>query len=84
MLLFSPGFSGPNPCGTGCSNCDEECNQVGCDPAVCQTCLDQPAPTGCSGVIPIDGGLIWLILGGAGLGAKSLLDKRKKARSAES
>jgi len=65
-----------DPCDNICSACNIECTG-GCD-TECETCVNNK----CLG-IPIDGGLIWLILGGAGIGAKSLLDKRKKARGAK-
>lgn len=31
--------------------------------------------------VPIDGGLIWLILGGAGLGIRTIVKRKKKSQS---
>jgi hypothetical protein len=55
--------------------CDlPECRDAcagGCETLECLECLDNTR-------IPLDGGLLWLLLAGAGYGVKKIVDHRKK------
>ena len=56
-----------------CMACTEECmpcSNIACEPCITQNCQGNS--------IPIDGGLLWLILGGVGVGAKRIIIRRKK------
>lgn len=43
-----------------------------------QTAIAQPTFDPSDPNVPLDGGLIWLLLAGAGYGAKKIYDQRKK------
>jgi hypothetical protein len=67
------------PCFPECPSCSTECDPAlmnDCDSPTCQSCLSANCPS----LIPIDGGLIWLILGGAGLGAGRIIKNKKKSK----
>ncbi len=72
ILLFSSVFAlaDENPCENPSDPCYSICNTA-CGSMECESCIANTQ-------IPLDGGLIWLVLGGAGLGVRSLLKKKKK------
>jgi hypothetical protein len=59
-----------DPCNTR-GICLDVCTQGRCTSQACLDCLESYA-------IPLDGGLLWLLLAGAGYGVKKILDHRKK------
>jgi len=65
------------PCFPECPACSTACDPAqgnDCDSPTCTDCLSANCPS----LIPIDGGLIWLILGGAGLGIRRIVKSKKK------
>jgi hypothetical protein len=61
---------GSNPCMGYSDECDELCSE-GCGAPGCQPCIEGTQ-------IPLDGGLLWLLLAGAGYGVKKIVDHKKK------
>ena len=76
FLVNSSAIAQPFNCNV-CSACKDICDNTGCDSDECLNCVNASSPGGCFGVIPIDGGLIWLILGGVGVGVKSIVSRRR-------
>jgi hypothetical protein len=58
------------PDGCDLPECRDVCED-NCESLACLECLD-------STQIPLDGGLLWLLLAGAGYGVKKIVDLRKK------
>jgi hypothetical protein len=58
------------PDGCDLPECRTEC-AAGCFEPECLECLEKTQ-------IPIDGGILWLLLAGAGYGVKKIVDNRKK------
>jgi hypothetical protein len=59
----------PEECTESSHPCYAECN-ADCGGPTCMACLDALE-------IPIDGGIVWLLLGGAGIGIRRLVVSKK-------
>ncbi len=74
LFLHIDGFTqpGPDPCadpGSPCYiACGGDCSSTNDE---CLACLSNTQ-------VPLDGGLLWLLLAGAGYGVKKIVDHRKK------
>ena len=77
FLSMSLNNTAYNQIPAGCSDEDHPCYGV-CQ-GVCQSSIDC---LNCLATepVPIDGGLLWLILGGAGLGVRRLMKNKKKEK----
>ncbi|MFW5701104.1 MAG: PID-CTERM protein-sorting domain-containing protein [Cyclobacteriaceae bacterium] len=73
LISFTLASGQPSGCTEETDPCNDICLELSCGSVECKSCLD-----GDNDTIPLDGGLIWLVLGGAGLGVRSLLKKKKK------
>ncbi len=71
LVLHIDGFTQPGSCSDSpcIALCGENCENIS-DPE-CEACLEGTQ-------IPLDGGLLWLLLAGAGYGVKKIVDHRKK------
>jgi hypothetical protein len=59
-----------NPCFNSSDPCYPICN-ANCGSFECEECIAGTQ-------VPLDGGLIWLVIGGAGLGVRNLIRRKKK------
>lgn len=65
------------PCGVPgiCLDCIEDCSD-GCDESVCAICVE----LNCKEEIPVDGGLLWLIIAGFGLKIGHFVKEKRKGK----
>ena len=68
-LMSMLGKAQPEQCTDSSHPCFAECNPD-CGGPACMACLDALE-------IPLDGGVLWLLLGGAGLGIRRLVAVKK-------
>jgi hypothetical protein len=64
-----------------CLACEPVCNVEGCDIADCMACIAAAAPGGCNEGIPIDGGLVWLLLAGIGLKTGHFIQSKRSGKN---